>query len=155
MPPSQICAQQISRDDVEVEKGIKSKKGGSLCYFPYLITFHPLPLCSLTCQTLFPGILIPEGSVWKREHKGILSVIVRSSLNNKHINLIHMATLGCSLIDEGSPQRVAPNVRFGKYNRYPFWFNAYMWLVNLDLSLVSQMCKPVHYGASMAISTGL
>lgn len=74
----------------EVEKGVERKGGGSSCCFPYLITLHPLSPCRPTCQTLFPGILNPEGSVWDGNTKGMPSVTVRSSLNNKHINLMSM-----------------------------------------------------------------
>lgn len=41
----------------------RRKERGNLLFFPYLITSHPLLPCRLTCQMLFPGILIPVGRV--------------------------------------------------------------------------------------------
>lgn len=70
----------------------RKKRGGSSCFYPYLITLHPLSPYRPTCQMPFPGILIPEGECVGREHKGILSVIVRSPLNNKLINLMGMTS---------------------------------------------------------------
>lgn len=75
-----------------MERGAEEKRGGSSCFYPYLITLHPLSPYRPTCQMPFPGILIPEGECVGREHKGILSVIVRSPLNNKLINLMGMTS---------------------------------------------------------------
>lgn len=74
---------------------LKRRRGErrNLLFFPYLITFHPPLPCRLTCQMLFPGILIPGVRVCVgREHKGMFSVTVRSPLNNKHINLMGMCS---------------------------------------------------------------